>query len=143
MPRPAKKYKYVSLGKILKDEILKKYGDIKKFSELSGIPKQTLSTYVIGRSFPPVEKFVTICKLLDRTPSYMLSPCLDLRPKDSEFLEMFAKMKQSYEDPDAWKLIQTIFLGLDIYNVEKSRNIEKDIVDILKSVKDRLLKKKL
>ena len=143
MPRPAKEHKYVSLGNHLKNEIRNKYRDLKAFSKECGIPVQTLNTYETGRSFPPIDKFIMICKALDRTPSFMLAPLLDLRPKDEEFLNIFAQLKDFYQDSDAWKIIQTIFLGLDIYNIEKSRNVEKDIIDILQSVRDRLLRKKL
>ena len=143
MPRPTKDYKYVSLGKRLKDEIVKKYRDIKTFSSICGIPAQTLSTYVVGRSFPPVDNFIKICKALDKTPSYILAPLLDLSLKDKEFLEIFAKMKEFYNDPDAWRLIRTVFLGLDIYGFEKKRNTEKDIINILEGIKLRLIKKKL
>ena len=143
MPGPTKNYKYVSLGQHLKDEIVKKYGDIKKFSEVCGIPAQTLSTYVVGRSFPPVDKFVIICKLLDKTPSFLLSPALDISPRDKDLLEMFAKLKEFYKDADAWRLIRTLFLGLEIYNVEKKESEEKDIINILESIKLRLIKKKL
>lgn len=136
---------YKKFGKKLREtrENNPYFKDMKNLSIATGIKDHALYKYEEGINFPTLEKFIKICKTLDKSPSYMLSPYLDLKPEGEEFLNIFAKMKELYHDSDAWKIIQSVILGLDIYSIEKSRNIEKDIVTILKGVKNRLLRRKL
>ena len=129
-------------GKRLKNIRLVKYENLNKLSEITGIARGTLYNYEEGKAFPPIDNFIRICEALDKTPSFLLKPFLKISLIDKDFLELFEKMKEFRNDPDAWELIEFMFLGLDIYSMEQRKDTLKDIVTILKGFKNILLRKR-
>ena len=88
-----KKYKYVDFGNHLRKINREKFKDINVFSKSVDIPSSTLYDYEIGRIFPPIEKFIRICKTLNKSPEYMLSTLLDMGVKDKKILEIIERVK--------------------------------------------------
>ena len=73
----------------------------------------------MGRVFPPIDKFVRICKALDVTPSYLLLPMLELEPKDRDLVMMWKRIKELRKNQEGWDLVKSMMLGIELYLREK------------------------
>ena len=95
----------------------------------------------MGRVFPPIDKFVRICKALDVTPSYLLLPMLELEPKDRHKLSLLYQkpskafcdnalhkikgsqvhtpIKELRKNQEGWDLVKSMMLGIELYLREK------------------------
>jgi hypothetical protein len=104
-----KKYKYSDFGRLLRRQRKMKFGDIKSFFNATGIPLKDLYEYESGRVFPPIEKFVTICKRLDKSATYMLSPILELTHIEHEIMNTFedADVKEILEDEELANMLKS------------------------------------
>jgi len=94
-----KERKYKDFGDLLRRLRRENFGDIDSFAKtLTGISKYDLYEYEGGRVFPPIDKFINICKKLNKSPEYMLSPLLDIKIKDKDILELTERLKIVCQD---------------------------------------------
>jgi hypothetical protein len=127
-----KKYKYKDFGFHLEKEIKNQYSDIKNFCKSAHIPYQTLNTYLIGRSFPPIKTFIKICKTLEKTPSYMLKPFLEIqKPEERDLLDFFDIFQTTYRSKTYKELAKVMILGLNILQLGKEIHGSEDPVENL------------
>ena len=116
MEKDRKVYPHASFGKRLKEAREKTvYKDMKKYSKITHIKEQTLYNYEQGRVFPPIDKFIRICKALDVTPSYLLLPLLKLDPLDEDLINLWKKIKEWRESKEAWEIVKHMIMSMDIY----------------------------
>ena len=127
-----KEHKYAAFGKLVRSQRKLKYGDIKAFSQATGISIKDLYGYEAGRTFPPIEKFISICKALDRTPSYMLIPLIDMQQEEQELIQFLHDnhIREIYEDPEITNILKFALSILQlVYYARKHTNIEGSIID--------------
>ena len=135
------KNEYSEFGKHLRNQRKLKYGDMKAFSQATGISSKDLYGYESGRTFPPIEKFVKICQCLDKSATYMLSPILKLDDTEHEIMLLIedTDIKDMIRDKELSSLIKFTFLGFQIlYQTKRHFNHEGDIVDYLNVLKNKL-----
>ena len=135
------KHKYVDFGNLLRKVRKIKYGDIKSFSRATKIPEHLLYQYEIGRSFPPIENFITICKYLDKTPTYMLSPYLELSEDEKEIIYIFQDfdLKGMMKDKEIAGFLKFNMLCYELlYQTKKYMNSDKDVMSYLLELRDKL-----
>jgi len=110
-----------SITALIKNEILRQYGSIRKFSEESGIPYSTLSNALAkgfgGTSYDTVVK---ICGLLGIKQAYDAGVIL----MNDEFYDLYSKLKQLDS-----RGINTV---CSIINVELKRCSEEDKDGVIK-----------
>lgn len=136
-----KAYKYSDFGQHLRKIRKLKYGNIKEFSKTTNIPLKHLYEYESGRSFPPIEKFIEICKALDRTPTYMMTPLLDMKKDEQELMRFFYDndVKEILQDPEITNILKFALCCLQLlYHTRKHSNMEGNIIDHLTFLKDKL-----
>ena len=73
----------------------------------------------MGRVFPPIDRFVKICKALGVTPSYLLLPLLELEPMDQDLVILWKKIKELRKNQEGWDLVKSMMLGIELYIREK------------------------
>ena len=93
-----KAYKYSVFGERLRNIREKKYPDIATFAKTINIKKGNLYNYELGRIFPPINNFIKICKLLDKSPDYFLLPMIDLKQEDEELIDIINRIKYVWEN---------------------------------------------
>ncbi len=102
-----------SITVLIRNEIKKQYGSVRKFSETSGIPYSTLSNALAkgvgGTSYDTVVK---ICRMLDIKQAYDS----DLVLFNSEFHDIYSKLTQLDE--------QGVHTVCTVLNVEYNRCID-------------------
>jgi transcriptional regulator with XRE-family HTH domain len=136
-----KQYKYSGFGKHLKKVRKLNYSDIKEFSKITGIPLKLMYEYERGRTFPPIEKFITICKVLDKSPTYMLTPLLDMNQYERDLLLLYqdTDVREMLQDPELSNILKFTLIGYQIlYQTRKHFNTKGDVVDYLNFVKEKL-----
>ncbi len=136
-----KKYKYSDFGIHLKRSRKLKYNDLKEFSRATGISLKLLYEYESGRTFPPIERFITICKELDKSPTYMLTPLLDMNRYERELLFLYqdTDIREMLKDPEVSGILNFTLIGFQIlYQTRKHFNAKGDVVDYLNFVKNKL-----
>lgn len=138
-----KAYKYSDFGQHLRQIRKLKYSDIKELSKTTNIPLKHLYEYESGRSFPPIEKFIEICKALDRTPTYMMTPLLDMKKDEQELMRFYYEnnVREILQDPEITNILKLALNCLQLlYYTRKHSNMEGDITDHLTFLKDKLFK---
>ena len=138
-----KKYEYSDFGKHLRSQRKLKYGAIKSFSQATGIPPKDIYEYESGRTFPPIEKFITICKALERTPTYMLTPLFDMQKEEQELMRFYYDndFNEILQDPEIKNILKFALSCMQLlYYTRKNSNIEGNIIDHLNYLKDKLFK---
>jgi transcriptional regulator with XRE-family HTH domain len=130
----AKPYTYADFGSHLKQNIRERYDTLKSFSAASGIPLKQLYDYESGRVFPPIEKFITICRHLDKTATYMLSPLLEIHPHEKELIAVYEEIREILDDEKVAPILQTIILGVVI--LFKTRRYLEDDNDVVVSLRN-------
>jgi hypothetical protein len=136
-----KSYKYSNFGKHLKKVRKLKFSDIKDLSKTSDIPLKLLYEYESGRIFPPIERFITICKVLDKSPTYMLTPLLDMNHYERELVLLYqdTDVREMLQDPELANILRFTLLGFQIlHQTRKHFNTKGDVVDYLNFVRDKL-----
>ena len=137
-----KRYKFADFGKFLKRTRKIKYNDIQSFSKAVGIPKKQLYEYESGRIFPPIEKFIKICKCLDKTATYMLSPLLEISQSEKEIIHLYSdfNIKELLKDDEISKLMKCMLLGFELlYKIRKHVDVdEEDAITYLREIHDKL-----
>jgi len=136
-----KVYKYKDFGDHLKRARKMKYGDVKSFSKASGITLKLLYEYESGRVFPPIEKFIIICKTLDKSPTYMLSPLLDMNDQEKELIYLYqdTDVRGMLQDEDLKDILKFTLLGFQIFYLTKNHFKHKgDIINYLDELKSKL-----
>ena len=136
-----KGYKYAEFGKILRETRKMNYDDIKSFSRALDIQVSLIYDYEMGRVFPPIDKFIKICNVLNKSPVYLLSPYLKLSESEKEILHIFERIdiKEILNDDQIANILKFALLGFEIvYQLKKQMNYEGDVVDFLNNVKGRL-----
>ena len=136
-----KRYKYADFGIFLKRTRKIKYDDIQSFSRAADIPKKQLYEYESGRIFPPIEKFIKICKCLDKTATYMLSPLLEISQPEKEIMHMYSdfNIKELLQDAEIANIMKFILLGFQLlYKTRQHFNDEGDVITYLKNLNDKL-----
>lgn len=137
-----KRYKYTNFGKFLKRTRKIKYADIQSFSKAAGIPKKQLYEYESGRIFPPIEKFIKICKCLDKTASYMLSPLMEISQPEKEMMHLYAdfNIKELLQDPEIANLMKCTLLGYQLlYKIRKHFDYdEEDAITYFRKIHDKI-----
>jgi transcriptional regulator with XRE-family HTH domain len=136
-----KKYKYADFGKLLRKWRKIKYGDIKSFSKVTGISEPLLYQYEIGRNFPPIENFITICKYLEKSPSYMLSPFIELNHQEQELLTIYEEtgLREMLQDEEVAKRLKFTLLGFQLlFQTKKHFNHSGDVMSYLNDLKEKL-----
>jgi transcriptional regulator with XRE-family HTH domain len=136
-----KAYKYSDFGQHLRKIRKLKYSDIKEFSKTTNIPLKHLYEYESGRIFPPIEKFLEICKALDRTPTYMMTPLLDMQKDEQELMRFYYdnNVREILQDPEIRNILKTALSCFQLlYYTRKHLNIDGDIIDHLTFLKDKL-----
>ena len=120
MNEKKKVYPHTAFGKRLK-EIREKsqHSNMKDFSKATNIKENTLYNYEQGRVFPPIDKFVRICKALDVTPSYLLLHLLELDPTDRDLIMLWKKIKELRKNKEGWNLVKSMILVIELYLSEK------------------------
>ncbi|MFW6138193.1 MAG: helix-turn-helix domain-containing protein [Spirochaetota bacterium] len=137
-----KDYKYRDFGRRLRKLIRIKYGDVKQFSIATNINVKDIYDYENGRTFPPINKFITMCKALDKTPSYMLAPLMDLNSEDRRLLDIFDQIKEISKDREIKPIMEFILLGLEILSHTREYfNDQSEVRDFLNSIKKELFEK--
>jgi len=135
------KYKYAAFGKLVRKWRKLKYGDMKAFSKASGIPEPLLYQYEIGRTFPPIENFITICNCLKKLPTYMLSPFLELRQSEQKLIKLYeeTEFKELLQDEEIANILKFTLLGFQIlYHTKKNFNDKNDVITYLNKLKEKL-----
>jgi len=136
-----KKYKYAEFGKLARKWRKTKYGDIKTFSKVTGIPEPLLYQYEIGRSFPSIENFITICQHLDKSPSYMLSPFIELNHQEQEILTIYEEtgLREMLQDEEVASRLKFTLMGFQLlYQTKKHFNHSGDVMSYLNVLKEKL-----
>lgn len=137
----AKTYKYSAFGKHLRSVRKIKYPELRAFSKITGIPEKQLYDYETGRIFPPIEKFITICKYLDKSAAYMLSPFIDYTQNEKDIMNFFeeADVKQILKDEEIAKILKFTLLGFQLLYLTKSHfNHKGDVITYLNELKSKL-----
>jgi len=135
------KHKYVEFGRLLRKSRKIKYGEIKNFSKATGIPEHLLYQYEIGRSFPPIENFITICKYLEKSPTYMLLPYLDLSNDEKEIISIYQEfaLNEMLKDKEMAGFIKFTMLCYELlFQTKKYLNSDKDVMGYLLELKEKL-----
>ncbi len=136
-----KKYKYADFGKLLRKWRKIRYGDIKAFSKITGIPESLLYQYEIGRNFPPIENFITICQHLDKSPTYMLSPFFELNHQEIKLVTLYeeADLREILKDEEVANFLKFTLLGFQLlFQTKKHFNHNGDVMDYLNKLKEKL-----
>ena len=136
-----KAYKYSDFGQHLRKIRKLKYDNIKEFSKTTNIPLKHLYEYESGRTFPPIEKFIEICKALDRTPTYMMTPLLDMQKDEQELMRFYYDndVREILNEPEITKMLKFALSVVQLlYHTRKHFNMEGDIFDHLTFLKDKL-----
>lgn len=134
------KYKYTAFGEHLRKLVRSKYGSIKTFSKLTGINVSDLYEYEIGRIFPPIEKFLIICRTLEKTPSFMLLPLCELSTEDKELVRLTMLIKEILKDENIAPVLRIIIMAFEIlYETRKHLKDHSDVMSSLIHIKDKLL----
>ena len=135
------KYKYAAFGKLVRKWRKLKYGDMKSFSKVTGIPEPLLYQYEIGRTFPPIENFITICNCLHKLPTYMLSPFLELHQSEQKLIKLYeeTEFKELLQDEEIANILKFTLLGFQIlYQTKKHFNDKNDVITYLNKLKEKL-----
>jgi len=136
-----KEYKYSDFGQRLRKLRKLKYGDLKEFSKTTNIPLKHLYEYESGRIFPPIEKFIAICKALERTPTYMITPLLDMQKEEQELMRFFYdnNVREILQDPEIKKILK-FALGIMqlMYYTRKNMNLEGSVIENIDFLKNKL-----
>jgi transcriptional regulator with XRE-family HTH domain len=136
-----KAYKYYDFGQHLRKIRKLKYDNIKEFSKTTNIPSMHLYEYESGRIFPPIEKFIAICKALERQPTYMLSPLLDMKQDEQEIVRFYYDngVREILQDPEMTNILKLALSCLQLlYHTRRHLNMDGDIIDHLNVLKDKL-----
>jgi transcriptional regulator with XRE-family HTH domain len=136
-----KVYKYSDFGQHLRKMRKLKYDNIKEFSITTNIPLKHLYEYERGRTFPPIEKFIEICKALDRTPTYMMTPLLDMQKDEQELMRFYYDngVREILQDPEIRNILLFALSCLQLmYHTRKHSNFEGSIIDHLQFLKEKL-----
>jgi transcriptional regulator with XRE-family HTH domain len=131
---------YALFGNHLKKIVKEKYGSVSKFSEIVKLPTSVLYSYFSGENFPKLDRFIKICEVLDKTPSYMLMPLLELKEVDKKFLEIFNRLRNIYEDKELRYFVETMVNGLEIVKIQKERYGDLSTVKIIEDIRELVLK---
>ena len=138
-----KVYKYSDFGQHLRQIRKLKYDNIKEFSKTTNIPLKHLYEYESGRIFPPIEKFIEICKALNRTPTYMMTPLLDMQKDEHELMRFYYDndVREILQDPEITNILKFALSCLQLlHHTRKHSNMEGNIIDHLTFLKDKLFK---
>lgn len=134
-----KKYKYSAFGEQLRRLVRSKYGNLKTFSKLTGINISDLYEYEIGRIFPPIEKFLLICRTLDKTPSFMLLPLCELSAENKELVSITMLIREILKDEKVAPVLRTILMAFEIlYDTRRHFKDESDVISSLMHIKNKL-----
>jgi transcriptional regulator with XRE-family HTH domain len=116
MMEPLKKHPYVKLGEKIKSvrESIEQFKNIDNFSKATDIKKGNLYNYERGKTLPPIDKLLRICKSLDKTTSYLLLPLLKLKTPDKELVEIWDTLKNARNNSDEWSVVKNAVVGLNI-----------------------------
>jgi len=130
----SKKPKYTQFGdwlrKIRKEH--EKYNDIDALSAATGIESKMLYMYEQGRHLPPLSKFIKICKTLNKTPSFVLQPLLDIpNPEEKDLIDFFDIFQSTYKSTTYKDLAKILILGLDLLQLGKQVHGSEDPVENL------------
>jgi transcriptional regulator with XRE-family HTH domain len=137
--REHKKYKYSAFGEHLRRLVRSKYGSIKTFSKLTGIKISDLYEYEIGRIFPPIEKFLIICKILEKTPSFMLLPLCNLSAEEKELVNMTMLIKDILKEEKIAPVLRIIIMAFEIlYETRRHFKDDSDVISSLVHIKNKL-----
>jgi transcriptional regulator with XRE-family HTH domain len=131
---------YALFGNRLKEIVKEKYGSVSKFSEIVKLPTSVLYSYFSGENFPKLDRFIKICEVLDKTPSYLLMPLLELKEVDKKFLEIFNRLRNLYEDKELRYFVDTMVSGLEIVKMQKERYGDLSTVQIIEDLRELVLK---
>ena len=136
-----KEYKNSDFGQHLRKLRKLKYGNLKEFSQITNIPLKHLYEYESGRIFPPIEKFIAICKALDRTPTYMMLPLIDMQKDELELMRFYYDngVREMLQEPEIRNMLKFALSVVHLlYHTRKHFNMEGDIFDNLNFLKDKL-----
>jgi len=116
MVEPQKKHPYIKLGERIKEvrESIEQYKNINNFSKATDIKKGNLYNYEQGKTLPPIDKFLRICKSLNKTPSFLLLPLLKLKTPDKELVEIWDMLKNARNHSYEWSVVKNAMVGLNI-----------------------------
>ena len=95
----------------------------------------------IGRTFPPIDNFIAICKALNKSPTYFLAPYLELSKDENEILFLFEglNIKEIFKDPEVSRIMKFTLLGFSImYEIKKHFGYEGDIIEFLYHLREKL-----
>ena len=80
--------KYKDFGQLLRKLRKKHFNNIEDFSKAAKIiSKSEQYEYESGRVFPPINKFIRICEILNKSPGDLLSPLLKWKKQDNKIIE--------------------------------------------------------
>ena len=131
-----KKHPYVKLGERIKEvrESLEQYKNIDNFSKATDIKKGNLYNYEQGKTLPPIDKFLILCKTLNKSPSYLLLPLLNLKQSDKELVTYWDKIKDLRYKPEEWEAVRTVMAMLDVYllGLHEKREKKGEVQDVSK-----------
>jgi transcriptional regulator with XRE-family HTH domain len=138
-----KEYEYADFGKHIRNQRKLKYSDMKAFSQATSISIKDLYGYECGRTFPPIEKFISICQALDRTPTYMMIPLYDMQKEEQDLIQFFYEndLREILKDPEVRTILTFALSCLQLlYHTRKHSNTKSNIIDDLHSLKDKLFR---
>ena len=142
MGKKKEEFPYKKFGERLRETrlLIYAYKEMNKFAEATEIDEQMLYKYEQGRHFPSLDNFIKICKVLDKSPSYMLNPYLGLTQKDEEILRFCNTIRPMFEDEDTKRLLNLITTGFEIMELQRQRYGIRDLLTLLETMKKDLMK---
>ncbi len=122
------------------DKLTRKLGsESRRFA--ADIPKKQLYEYESGRIFPLIEKFIKICKCLNKSATYILSPLLELSHSEQEILYIFEdiEIKEILKDKEIANTLKFTLLGFQIlYKTKEHFKDNGDVINYLNIINTKL-----
>ena len=88
-----------------------------------------------------IEKFIKICKCLDKSATYMLSPLMEITPSEKEIMNIYEdfNIKELLQDVEISNIVKFTLFGLQLYYKAKQHLIdEEDVLPYIKNIHSKL-----